>query len=337
MCGPLAERLLALTLDRTLPAAELARACAARIQAWVFEQPLDWSWLEAREALEEGLRAWRADQGWRGPCARLVDVLEHAHELAADGHGPREVLCDELGLWDEEVDRAGEPWSGRALDPGRRLVDRGPVREHALLNASSGAARGLERGERVLVLTPGELIEPALEAAWKEGLEPRIVLGEGGPQRDGLCLARRLAEAGIEVELTYDAALVRQVDRVDRVWLGTEATDGRDFLAPAGAEAILVRARALDVPVELFATRDERLPAEAALTGPAWSERDRWLLWEHAPTAVQLLSEAHEVVSLDLVQRVVTERGRLSPARFEAETLWPVDAPFRRPAAAELR
>lgn len=335
--GSLEERLESLTADRVLPAWTVARQAAARVQAWVFEQALDWTWDEAVQALSVGLSAFRADQGWRGSCARLLDALERTRAFEQDGHGPREVLAEELGFWNADVEPGAARWSGSPLAPGARQADRAPVREHALDGGSGHGQARLARGERILVLSPSELFEPALEAAWKEGLEPRVVTGEGGPHREGLRLARRLEEAGVAVEVTYDAALVRQVDRVDRVWVGTEATDGRAFLGPCGTEAILVRARALEVPAELFATRDERLPAGIALTPPAWGARDRWLLWEHAPSGVSVLPDPHEAAPLELVRQVITEVGRMAPARFAGDPLWPVDVAARPDRTALAR
>jgi hypothetical protein len=328
--GSLAERLAPLAGDRAHAAVVLVREAAAELAAWIQEQPLEWSWDQARAALDHGLARWSEEQGWRGPCARLLDVLARARAFEAQGIGPREVLIEELTLWGAGAEPGAGPWSGAPLAAGLRLVDRRAVAEHAL--PRRGAAK-LARGERILVLAPSDLIEPALEAAWKEGLEPRVVTGEGGPHRDGLRLARRLAGAGIAVEVTYDAALARQADRADRLWLGTEATDGRAFLAPNGAEALLVRARALELEVELFATRDERLPTTRELAPPPASSRDRWLLWEHAPAGVLVLSATHECVPLGLVRHVVTESGRIAPSRLAEETRWPVDAAKERSRA----
>jgi hypothetical protein len=98
---------------------------------------------------------------------------------------------------------------------------------------------------------------------------------------------------------------------------------------------VLVRASALEIRSELFATRDERLPASSQVSLPAWGARDRWMLWEHAPAGVEVLSAAHEVVSLELVRHVVTDLGRISPARLDEETRWPVDA-APSPARAAL-
>jgi hypothetical protein len=326
LSGPLADRLAALAADRASPARALAREAAAVLLAWVFEKPLEWTWGAAEAELGEGWRRWAADQGWRGPCARLLDVLGRARALEAAELGPREVLIEELGLWSGDAEPGEARWSGDPLADGRRLVDERVVAEHALAGRASAK---LGVGERILVLAPSDLIEPALEAAWKEGLAPRVVIGEGGPHREGLCAARRLAAAGLEVAVTFDAALVKQVERADRVWLGTEATDGRCFLAPSGAEALLVRARSLEIGIELFATRDERLPAARELAPPPASARDGWLLWEQAPAGVELLAVTHECVPLELVRQVVSENGRLAPARLADELSWPVDEPAR--------
>lgn len=324
--GPLAERLAPLAGDRASSARALAREAAAVLLAWIFEQPLEWTWGAAEAELRDGWGRWASEQGWRGACARLLDVLGRARALEGADLAPREVLIEELGLWSAEADPGEERWSGAPLAAGRRLVDGRVVAEHAL--AGRGAAR-LGRGERILVLAPTDLLELALEAAWKEGLAPRVITGEGGPHREGLCAAQRLAAAGIEVAVTFDAALVKQVERADRVWLGTEATDGRSFLAPNGAEALLVRARSLELGVELFATRDERLPAARELAPPLASARDGWLLWEQAPAGVELLSVTHECVPLELVRQVVSEDGRLAPARLADELRWPVDESAR--------
>ena len=331
LSGPLAERLAPLAGDRASPARALAREAAAVLLGWAYEKPLEWTWDAAEAELREGGARWATDQGWRGPCARLLDVLGRARALEAADRVPRAVLIEELGLWSAEAELEETRWSGAPLAAGRRLVDERAVAEHAL---AGRAAAKLGRGERILVLAPSDLIEPALEAAWKEGLAPRVITGEGGPHREGLCLARRLAAAGIEVAVTFDAALVKQVERADRVWLGTEATDGRSFLAPNGAEALLVRARSLEIAIELFATRDERLPASRELAPPSASARDGWLLWEQAPAGVEVLSVTHECVPLELVRQVVSENGRLAPARLAEELAWPVDDPARSEALA---
>ena len=331
--GTLSERMASFASDRVTPAPELAHESASHLLQWVFEQPLEWTWGQAQRALDEGLAAWTRDQAWRGPCARLLDVLSRARELEVEGLSPREVLAEELGLWVAWEEAGESVWSGAPLAAGRRLLDPAGVREHALHGRGAGQ---LGRGERILVVPPTDLIEPALEAAWKEGLEPSVITGEGGPHRDGLRLARRLAEAGVDVAVAYDAALVRQVDRVDRIWIGTEATDGHAFLAPLGTEALLERARALEVPAELFVTRGERLPISRELAPPAWGVRDQWMLWEHAPAGVEVLSQTHETVSLDLIHQIVSNTGRGAPARLAQTTYWPVDHTAPRGGRAQL-
>jgi hypothetical protein len=301
----LRERLSELAADRAAGASELVLETCAVLRAWVHERPLGWTWSEAARDLGEGLEAWSAEQGWRGAAARLSAALEAARELAP--HGPREVLSEELGLW-LAGDEAHGRWSGRPLDPGRRLPDRAHrerAARHAVLRG--GSADGLERGETLLALGATETVALALEHAHDEGRDPRVLTGQGGPCVDGLRLARRLCEAGVAVTVTWDAALPARVEDVDRIWLGTEASDGRRFLAPVGTEALLRRARELGVAAELLLEEDQRLPAGAPLRTPAWGERDEWLLWDGAPEGVELCSQAFAAVPLELVHVVAAD------------------------------
>ena len=83
----------------------------------------------------------------------------------------------------------------------------------------------------------------------------------------------------------------------------------------AAAEPLLRQARALDVPAELLLQDDQRLPPGVPLTAPSWGERDGWLLFDGAPTGVELRSQALGAVPLELVHVV----GADSPAAALSE------------------
>jgi hypothetical protein len=305
----LAERLSECTLDRTSSARELVLETTAVLRTWVHERPLGWPSAEATRELDQGLADWARDHRWRGTAARWLATLEAACALARGPEGPREVLSEELGLWLEN--EPGETsWSGAPLDPGPRLADRVATATYAVHRDGSG--RGLARGETVLVLGGTETVALALERAHGEGLEPRALTGQGGPCADGLRLARRLRDTGVAVTVTWDAALVSRVDEVDRIWLGTEAADETRFLAPVGSEPLLRRARELGVPAELLLETDQRMPRGMPLCTPDWCERDDWLLWDGAPSGVELNAEAYVAVPLALV-RVLTHTHLAHP------------------------
>ncbi|MCP3916697.1 MAG: hypothetical protein GY711_14170 [bacterium] len=311
--GALRDRLSELALDRTSSSRELVLETCAVLRAWVHEQPLGWSWGEAVRELEEGLEVWAEGQGWRGTAARLLATLGAARRL--DRHGPREVLSEELGLWlHGEAD--ARDWSGRPLDAGRRIPDRRPTAELAVRRG--GITRGLARGETILVLGVSETVVLALEYARDEGLDPHVLTGQGGPCADGLRLARRLRAAGVAVTVGWDAGLVSQIDEADRIWLGTEATDGRRFLALVGTESLLRRAREVGVPAELLVETDQHLPAGVPLRAPAWCERDAWLLWDGAPAGVELRTQAFAAVPLELVHTVGAEGPSTTGAAIPA-------------------
>ena len=310
--GPLAGRLAPLAADRGTFVRELVLETCATLRTWVREQPLEWTWKEATPALDEGLAEWTRGQVWRGAAWRLAEVLHRARDLEAAGLAPRAVLNEELSLWLLGEEAGDELWSDEPLEDGRRLADPARSAQHAVLGG--GAAARFGRGETVLALGFSEALALALERAWREGCEPRVLCGRGGACADGLRLARRLAASGLAVRVVWDAGTFARVGEVDRIWIATEATDAGQFLAPVGTTALLELARGIEVPAELVYTTDAVLPGGAVVQPPEWGERDGWRLWENAPQGVELESQPYEVTPLTRVRSLVTENGRRAPS-----------------------
>lgn len=312
----LERRLAVLAAERLRAPEEVVAETSRAVQGWSFELPLAWSWRELGLALERGLEAWDAAQGWRGTCAVWLDALRrawHAGSREPEACAPVERIAEELGLW-AATPRDGAtgddpeifgPWSGEPYAGGRRLASRGELAREA--------ARELERGETILVAAHSDALALALEAAWRRGAAPEVWVAEGAPHFDGRILARRLARAGVAVRLGYDGAALAAVPRADRVWVPTEAVGAEAFLARAGTRALLEEARRLEVPSAVLATSDQLVPG-GTLRTPAWCEADSALLWDDAPEGVTLETQAYERVPLDLVDRMTTERGSESPA-----------------------
>ena len=317
--GALAERLEPHARDRATPVRELVLETCEVLRSWVRERPLEWSWAEAAEALDEGLAAWTRGQVWRGAAWRLAEVLHRARELEGQGLAPREVLNEELSLWLLGDEAGSEPWTGEPLDAGRRLADPALSAQHAVLGGGAPRSVGrVSRGETVLALGFSEALYLALERAWREGLDPCVLVGRGGACADGLRLARRLSEAGLSVRVAWDADLFSRVDEVDRIWIATEAADTQRLLAPVGTGTLLALARELEVPAEVLLTTDALLPGGAHVQPPEWGARDGWRLWDGAPAGVELLGQPFEPVPMHLVRALVTELGRGAPNRAGA-------------------
>jgi hypothetical protein len=316
----LGPRLSAIAGDRASSAARLVLETAGIVRRWVHEHadgpPLTGSMIEA------GLVTWAEEQAWRGPCALLLDTLRRTWHVGSV-RGPRaaaEALAEELSGWLDEDERDGRgelrerpnrrsgspargPWNGEPLAPGRRLPSR--------LQLAEKAATEIAPGDRVLVTSYSETVVAALEAAWRAGQRPEVLLGEGAPDLDGRRVAQRLSRSGIRVTLAYDSAVLGLVPRADRVWLASEAIGAGLFLARSGTRTLLEECARRDVPVRVLATSDKLVPG-GALRLPAWCERESWLLWDDAPEGVRLESQMFEFVPLDLLELVgglFTERG----------------------------
>ena len=330
--GSLAERLTALTTDRATPARRIVRESARVLLDWVHDRPLAWAVAQAEEQLEEGLEDWYAAHGWRAVVTRFRETLYGLVDLAEQQQlGCRSTLSEGLGLWLGDGEAApGTDWSGGPLAPGARLIDPARVAAHAL--GREDRARGLSHGETIVVLGDSEALLGALIGAHEAGLAPRPRLGEGGPHREGLRLARRLVDAGLQPTICYDVSLAAEVHAADRVWISSEAVGGQEFIAPAGCALLLARAREAEVQCELLAPSDARTPSGRAEL-PTWNDDGDWLLWEDAPSSVRLEAGVFERVSLGLCRHVICEDGRLAPHAFSHSSDVLQAVPPREPGA----
>lgn len=305
----LAELLGPLVGDRASSALELVREASEALLDWLAEEEgAEAAWDELAGLLEAELVAFDESQGWRGPVAHWLATLRRLLALGRAGSfdaPAREVLAEELGLWLDGEGAGSGPWDGAPLAPGRRSPDRARCAETA--------AAAVERGEVILTHGWSDTVALALEEVHARGLDPEIVLAEGGADLAGRRMARRLVSRGAKVRVVYDAALVDAVVRADRVWLGTEAIGAEALLARVGTRAMLAEARRLEVPSTVVATSDKLLPG-GELRLPAWCERAAWLLWERAPEGVRVDSQMFERVPLDLPDRFATEHGSCGPA-----------------------
>lgn len=287
----LRERLHEVSRDRASSAREIVQESSRILRDWLLERPDE----RGRDgaALEAQLAPWVEEQAWRGPCALWLDSLRLAWKAAKHVEGsPGEALALETIAWIEET--------GPGAGADRRLPSRASL--------AGWAAADFGRGECVLITSWSESVVLALEAAWRLGRRPEVLIGEGLPGLDGRRMARRLARAGISVTMVYDTALLASVPRADRLWLSTEAVGAGAFLARRGTRTLLEECSRREVPTRVLATSDKLLPG-GALRLPAWCDRESWLLWEDAPEGVRLESQCFEPVPFELVGGFVTEIG----------------------------
>jgi translation initiation factor 2B subunit (eIF-2B alpha/beta/delta family)/8-oxo-dGTP pyrophosphatase MutT (NUDIX family) len=179
------------------------------------------------------------------------------------------------------------------------------VADAALDAGREAATRAAERcGASVATLSRSGTVRAALERA-----RPAVLIGESRPAREGADVAAALADAGLDVTLTTDAALPAELGArdPDAVLVGADAVlaDG-SVVNKVGTRGLALAAARENVPVYVVAAAakvrpDERVHAEA---GEAVDLYD-------GPAPVSVANPVFDRTPADLVTGVVTERGVL--------------------------
>jgi translation initiation factor 2B subunit (eIF-2B alpha/beta/delta family) len=180
----------------------------------------------------------------------------------------------------------------------------------------------------IATTTRSSLVERSLLAAHATGRPVRVLCSESRPMFEGRMLAETLAGAGVTTWLAVDGALGLLLPQAGALWLGADAIRERTFVSKAGAYALLLVARELNVPAYVLAQRAKFLPDRCRrLTLP---RRDPAEVWPDAPAGTNVVNVPFEEAPLSLVRGVMTEGGFLGPREIE-------DAAGLAQVAAELR
>lgn len=272
----------------------------------------------------EALDAVATDQtaGASRLAALAAEALGHAAENAPAEAGEaywdrvmaRLALCRPmaplLNLAAEAV-RALEQGGAEAV--GRSAVDFA----HRLLSSQRDtafhAAQRLRAGETLLTYSASAAVRDALVAASRTGRGLRVIVSEGRPAREGASLAEALAEAGLPVRLTPDAALAGFLREAGRFWIGADAVTPDGIVNKVGTATLAEVAERRGVPVEILASTAKFLPRSLA----AHLVFEKGRVEEIHPGNVERLVvdyPAFDITPWESVSRVITEEGVLSPA-----------------------
>jgi translation initiation factor eIF-2B subunit delta len=143
----------------------------------------------------------------------------------------------------------------------------------------------------------------------------RVLCFESRPMDEGRSLAEALAKEGIPVTYAVDAAAYSLVPGCSAVLLGADSIGDRGVVNKIGSAMLVLAATAAAVPVHVLCDGTKVLPVGF----PQVVEDDRpgREVWG-APEGVTVWNRYFEVIPLELVTRVVTEEGTLTPGKLEA-------------------
>lgn len=189
------------------------------------------------------------------------------------------------------------------------------VEQAAVAVAQHGAAL-LSDGDTVLTHSFSSVVRGALLEAVRRGRRFRVIATESRPMREGVRLARELADAGIPVQLVVDAAAPGLAPEVTRVMVGADAVTLTGVVNKVGTAPLALAAREHHVPIHVLASSDKFLPAGYRLP-PEPPHDPREILEEETPR-VTVRNLYFEIVPLDWFTAVVSEEGSLPPGEVRA-------------------
>lgn len=288
------------------------------------EESTEWEWVSPPEILERDTvpdlwQSYRAvapsletvrgddDHGSAYLSVRALDVLRDA---AADGASWDDLAALARDLRDARdmvavatrVDSAMTDADGDA----DALVDAAQAVADAALDADDAAANAAAariEDETVVTLSRSGTVLRALHTGDPE----RVVVAESRPAREGVGVAEDLADAGLDVTLTTDAAAPGLVADADRVLVGADAVDPDGGVAnKTGSYPLALAGARADVQFDVACAADKIAPEPIALD----EESDPASVYDgDADLAVDV--PLFERVPPDLVTAVVTENGPL--------------------------
>jgi translation initiation factor 2B subunit (eIF-2B alpha/beta/delta family) len=278
-------------------ATEIGVAAAEALEVWLAEQPE----VEPRDfvrALDEATRQLTDRKPATAPLHNLrYRMVQFAAEMLREGV-PLGQMREELRDW---------------LRGYRTHV----AESHARI--AHHGAEALAECEVVLTLSYSRTVYAVLEELYQHNPDLSVVVFEARPYLEGRRMAEALAQLGISVTLTVDAAMGYYMDVASAVLTGAEAVSLEgSFVNKVGTRPLMTCAHAHGVPSYVATETVKILPPTLRgelVTTVVGNPEDLASGWS-PPEGVELSTVLYESTPDRLVTAYITEEGVVSPVRL---------------------
>ena len=120
----------------------------------------------------------------------------------------------------------------------------------------------IENGARVMTYSNSSTILETFLKATEKGKNYHVILSEARPILEGVALAEKLTERGIDVELVADCGLFQRMDDVDLVLIGADSISSSGLVNKAGTKGLVITGRELGKPVYSLCGTEKFIPSE---------------------------------------------------------------------------
>lgn len=167
----------------------------------------------------------------------------------------------------------------------------------------------------VLTHSYSQTVLDTLLAAHRAGTRLRVICTESRPVCEGVLLARRLSEAGIEVTLATDAAMFSLMAEAEICFTGADAVSGRGVVNKTGTSLLALAAGRRGREIYTLCGSEKFLPA--GYEAPEEPEKPATEILNPPLPNIRVVNRYFELTPLDLLSGVVCEEGVLKPAEVQ--------------------
>jgi translation initiation factor eIF-2B subunit delta len=171
---------------------------------------------------------------------------------------------------------------------------------------AAGALALLPANACVATLSRSGTVNAVLKLGRDKGKVKRVLISEGRPAYEGCISAAGLADAGIPVIFTADAALPGMVGQCDIAVVGGDALCPSGLVNKVGTFALALAANRLGKPFVACFGSEKIIPFDIM---EHYLKEDPSNLWDHAPLKARVINRVFEFTPLELISHVVTETG----------------------------
>lgn len=161
----------------------------------------------------------------------------------------------------------------------------------------------------IMTLSYSAAVAKTLLAAQATGRRLRVICLESRPNLEGLALAEALAEAGLEVIVTTDAACYTNLGETDLFLVGADSLTIDGVLNKIGTAILAVSAQSCNVPGYVLAATNKIWPE--GLGQPLLRDYGSDEVWGDSPTGVAIWNHYFDLAPWQAFSGVVTEEGVL--------------------------
>ena len=245
------------------------------------------------------------------PPTRLLPALARFTRLLVDSQpsmAPFLTLANALWLGVESQPAA----PGEGLHDA--LVQYADETDRILLATIRHGAGLLRSSGLVVTYSNSTAVRMALRRAVAAGRRFEVVCSESRPMREGLSLAKSLADAGIPVHLVTDAALPAWTEKAHLVLVGADAVVREGIVNKIGTQPLLRASRDAGVPAFVLADSRKWLAPRLQAFWRVREEPPRELTTMRHPN-LHVHNRYFDLTPHGLLTGLVWERGVIAPGK----------------------